>query len=56
MAERLIREIEETLGADPDSGEPLSGEFKGFFRYRIGEYRVIFSRYPDSVLILRIGQ
>jgi hypothetical protein len=28
IAERIIREIEETLGADPESGDPLSGEFK----------------------------
>jgi mRNA interferase RelE/StbE len=55
IAERIIREIEETLGSDPESGEPLSGEFKGLFRYRSGEYRVIYARYPDSVLILRIG-
>ena len=55
ITERIIGEIEETLGSDPDCGEPLSGEFKGLFRYRIGEYRVIYARYPDSVLILRIG-
>ncbi|HPH35475.1 MAG TPA: type II toxin-antitoxin system RelE/ParE family toxin [Methanoregulaceae archaeon] len=55
IAERIVREIEETIGSHPDCGEPLSGEFKGMFRYRIGEYRVIYARYPDSVLILRIG-
>lgn len=55
IAERIIREIEKILGSDPNSGDPLSGEFKRLFRYRIGEYRVIYTRYPDSVLILRIG-
>lgn len=53
--ERIIREIEDTIGSDSTIGEPLSGEFKGLLRYRIGEYRVIFVRYPDSVLIVRIG-
>jgi mRNA interferase RelE/StbE len=48
-------EIEDTLGTDPDIGEPLSGEFKGLFKYRIGEYRVIYARQSDSVLVLRIG-
>lgn len=54
-AERIIREIEETIGSDPTIGEPLSGEFKGLFRYRIGRYRVIYARYPEFVLIVRIG-
>jgi len=55
LAERIIRDIEDSIGSYPDRGEPIAGEFKGFFKYRIGEYRVIYARYPDSILILRIG-
>lgn len=35
--------------------EPLTGEFKGFFRFRIGDYRVIFTREtPSTVVVLLI--
>ena len=54
-AERIIREIEETIGSDPSIGEPLFWGFKGLFRFRIGGYCVIYARYQDSILVVRIG-
>ncbi len=39
--------------------KPLEGEFKGFYRFRIGEYRVIFSVGKSGkviiLLILKVG-
>ena len=35
--------------------EPLHGEWKGCFRLRVGEYRVVFRRIPGGLEILTIG-
>jgi mRNA interferase RelE/StbE len=53
-AERILREIRETLSTDPEAGEALHGEFAGMYKLRIGDYRVLYARASDSVLILRI--
>lgn len=55
IAKRILRDLEETLTSDPDAGIPLSGQFKGLFKLRIGDYRVIYSKTGDCMLILRIG-
>ena len=52
---RIIDELEAALSEDPNHGEPLTGQFKGLRKYRVGEYRVIYSREKDRVLVLRIG-
>jgi mRNA interferase RelE/StbE len=54
-ASRVIEDLEEELSSDPDCGEALSGQFKGLFKLRIGDYRVVYSKTRDGVLILRIG-
>lgn len=51
---RLLTQLEKTLSADPGAGEPLRGEFRGLFRYRMGDYRVIYAKVPEGVLVLRI--
>ena len=33
-------------------GEPLKGEYAGFWRYRIGEYRVLCEIQDDTVIVL----
>jgi mRNA interferase RelE/StbE len=52
---RIIDDLESALSADPHQGEHLSGQFKGLLKYRVGEYRVIYSIEKDGVLVLRIG-
>ncbi len=54
-AGRVLKELEDALRADPDCGEPLKGRFKGLLKLRIGDYRVIYARTEDGVLVLRIG-
>jgi len=54
VAERIIREIESGLAKNPEIGEALTGQFRGLYKYRIGNWRVIYSIHSDSVLILRI--
>ena len=55
IAKRILKDLEGTLTADPDAGIPLSGQFKGLFKLRIGEYRIIYSKTVNGVLILRVG-
>ena len=51
---RLLSRIERELSGKPDIGTPLAGEFQGLFKYRIGDYRVIYSKIPEGILVLRI--
>jgi mRNA interferase RelE/StbE len=52
--ERLLRQIEEILGRDPKVGEALHGEFRGLFKLRAGDYRIIYALIGEDVLVLRI--
>jgi mRNA interferase RelE/StbE len=52
---RIIDELEAVLSEDPPHGELLTGQFKGLMKFRVGDYRVIYSREKDRVLVLRIG-
>ncbi len=55
VAERILRQIEHELEEDPDKGTALSGKFRGLYKYRIGDYRVIYAKTEECVLVLRIG-
>jgi mRNA interferase RelE/StbE len=52
---RVLEGIETKLARELPVGIPLSGEFKGLFRLSIGDYRVIYSKDKDGVLVLRIS-
>ena len=54
---RLLNAIERDLASDPYQGKPLQGEFKGLFRWRVGEFRVIYEIQEAAVvvLVLKIG-
>lgn len=52
---RILDKIEDTLRDKPDAGEPLKGQYKGMFKIRVGDYRVIYSKTKKGVLILRIS-
>ena len=54
-AKSLLDQLEDSLNSNPDSGEPLKGEFEGLYKIRIGDYRAIYTKVEDSILILRIG-
>jgi len=58
-AKSLIERLKSYLPQDPISlGKPLKGIFKGLYRYRFGDYRVIYSidQEEHTILILRIGK
>jgi len=51
----IFDKIDSELSAKPDSFPMLSGKFAGLRKYRIGDYRVIYTIIDDSILILRIA-
>jgi len=53
--EKILRETRAVLGGNPNAGTALSGEFKGLFRIRVGDYRVIYTVVDGDVLVLRIA-
>lgn len=55
VVRRLLDELEGTLSSNPRAGQALRGEFRGLFKLRIGEYRVIHAVLGNEVLVLRIS-
>jgi len=55
VAKFILQQLETSLSENPNSGLPLKGQFKGLFKYRIGDYRIIYTKIKEGVLILRIG-
>lgn len=56
-ARELVDSIKSRLAANPvNLGKPLKGIFKGLYRYRYGDYRVIYvlDRADKKVIILHI--
>jgi len=42
--QKIIKAIRKKLTVDPENyGKPLRGELKGFWKLRVGEYRVVYS-------------
>lgn len=55
VASRILSKLERTLVHNPDTSIPLTGEFSGLFKLRIGDYRVIYAKTPEGILVLRIA-
>ena len=57
IARKLIGQLERELGQDPHQGQPLKGEFSGLFKYRIGDYHVVYAKTGENdILVLRIAR
>jgi mRNA interferase RelE/StbE len=49
---KIIRAIRHRLATRPkDYGEPLRGELKGFWKLRVGQFRVIYEIHEDQVIV-----
>ena len=55
QADRILRKIEDELPMKAETFPALTGKFSGLRKFRIGDYRVIFSIIGDTALILRIS-
>ena len=50
---KILTRIETYLVQDPkELGKPLKGEFQGYWRYRWGDYRVIYKIAEREILII----
>ena len=54
QATKILRKIEDELPGKAETFPVLTGKFSGLRRFRIGDFRVIFSIIGDTALILRI--
>ena len=55
---KILTRVEAYLAKDPKGlGKPLKGDFQGYWRYRWGDYRVIYkiSEHEILIIILRIS-
>ena len=53
IIKKILARIETYLASDPkELGKPLKGEFQGYWRYRWGDYRVIYKISEREILIL----
>ena len=54
QADRILRKIEDELPEKAEAFPVLAGKFSGLRKFRVGDYRVIYSIINDTALILRI--
>jgi mRNA interferase RelE/StbE len=52
MRQTIVRAINERLSTDPYRFKPLVCNLKGFFRMRVGDYRVIYRIEEEKVTVL----
>jgi len=55
QAARILTKIEAELPEKADTFPVLAGKFSGLRKFRIGQYRIIYSIIGDTALILRIS-
>ena len=53
--EQILEKIETELSESPEKFAKLSGKFSGLRKFRVGNYRIIYSMLDDTVVILRIS-
>ncbi|MEO8210911.1 MAG: type II toxin-antitoxin system RelE/ParE family toxin [bacterium] len=53
--EKILDEIEKNLSNEASKFPMLKGKFKGLRKFRVGNYRVIYSIQKIDVVILKIG-
>ena len=51
---KILKKIEDELPEKAETLPVLTGKFSGLRKFRIGDFRVIFSIIGDTALILRI--
>lgn len=55
QAGRILGQIESELSINAANCPVLHGRFAGLRKFRVGDYRVIFSILGEDVLVLRVG-
>lgn len=58
QAKRIVQKVQDHLSQAPESlGKPLSASFAKLYRYRVGDYRVIYAIEQEvvTVRVIRVG-
>lgn len=55
-SKKIMDKIDRAFSGEPPGGKTLKGEYKGLFTFRTGDYRVVYTKIPAGILILRIGR
>ena len=55
QVDRILRKIEDELPEKAETFPILTGKFSGLRKFRVGDFRVIYSIIGDTAIILRIG-
>ena len=56
LADRIVQAIANRLATHPTyCGEALRHQYKGYWKLRVGDYRVIYKIVKQAVLVYRIG-
>ena len=55
QSEKILSKIDAELPEKAESFPVLSGKFSGLRKFRVGDYRVIYSIIGDTAIILRIS-
>lgn len=51
---KVITAIQE-LTQDPSLGTPLTGKLRGYNKYRLGDYRIIYSYNDEKIIVVAIA-
>lgn len=53
---RALEVVENILATDPYQGKPLTGTYQGLHRFRVGDYRIVYSIEHEklTIFVLRI--
>jgi mRNA interferase RelE/StbE len=55
QADAILKKIENALPQKAETFPLLTGQFSGLRKFRVGDYRIIYSIIGDTILILRIS-
>ena len=55
QVDRILKRIEEELPEKAETFPELTGKLSGLRKFRVGDYRAIYSIVGDTALILRIS-
>ena len=48
---KILKTIKEKIGSDPYAGKRLVGDWSPFFRWRIGDYRVVYDIDDETIVV-----
>jgi|TARA_B110000211_G_C13652155_1_gene366405 mRNA interferase RelE/StbE len=58
MAKKIIHKVENYLTKSPiELGKTLSAEYKGLYRYRYGDYRIVYQLIEKefTIIVVKVG-